>query len=108
MEKKIASALLGLGLPTSNKGYHYCKTFMEVRLRDKDRKLQDTYGKVAKIHHTQPANIERNIRRAIDCAYNLNGLELFNRMFGQKVVYDKPTVSMFVGLLDEYFAVFAG
>ena len=68
----------------------------------------DLYVKISKkFNIANEKCIERNIRHAIDRAYEANGLQEINNMFGAKVFADKqkPAAGELIKLLAEYYTL---
>lgn len=73
-----------LGIKHSNNGFKYLMTAVRVGVEDIElcSKITTLYEKVAEIHSTTPANVERSIR------YAIAGQATNNKEFILKAIYD--------------------
>lgn len=81
----IASALKELGVRELLTGYDYIETAVRLRVTNTIRKCagaMQLYYAVAKEHNTTYKAVERDIRYAIECAFDCGDPEVLNRWFG--------------------------
>lgn len=111
--KKIIEVLKDVGVPASLKGYEYLKIAINAVLNDRtymDQVTMRLYSDVAAMCDTTPSRVERNIRRAIEGAFNNMDPEQITEYFGRCYSYRKGKVtnSEFIAILAERIRVDAG
>lgn len=85
MNYAIASALKELGVREYLAGYDYIKTAVRLRVTNTIQKrdgAMQLYYAVAKEHGMPYTLVERDIRYAIECAFDCADPEVLNRWFG--------------------------
>lgn len=106
VEKEIVKVLMRVGI--RNGGYEFFKrTLLIILIEDVTFfNITDVYNRTAMFYNKNFACVEHAMRTAIDRAYNFKTLLNINELFGQEVLFDKPSVSEFVTILTEYLRVF--
>ncbi len=94
LESMVTSNLNQIGMPENIIGYQYVRTSIIMITENPDWLHSVTarlYPKVAEIHNTTPSKVERNIRNAIEIAWNKGDRHVFEQLFNTK-----PTNSKFI------------
>ncbi len=105
IELLVTDAIHKMGVPAHIKGYHYLRNAIidaveEPKVMDSITKL--LYPKVARSFNTTPSRVERAIRHAIDIAWNRNGGDTMDTLFGfSGTFYERPTNSEFIALMAD-------
>lgn len=103
-EKEI---LNNLGIRCNLLGYNYILDALKM-VQEKPDTLKnitkELYPELAKLYKTQPCNIERAIRHAIEHAWNMGNVELKNEIFGYTVNPEKgrPSNGEFLAAVAHY------
>ncbi len=93
-----------LGISGTHLGYYYLHTAVELVLEDRERLLMISkllYPKIAAIHNTTPACVERNLRTVITACWNRGDRERLYQVAGCRLQH-KPTNGEFIDLLACY------
>lgn len=103
-EKEI---LNNLGIRCNLLGYNYILDALKLVRKDQDSLkniTKELYPELARMHKTQPCNIERAIRHAIEHAWNMGNIELKNEIFGYTVNPEKgrPSNGEFLAAIAHY------
>lgn len=103
-EKEI---LNNLGIRCNLLGYNYILDALKMIKGSPDSLkniTKELYPELARLHKTQPCNIERAIRHAIEHAWNIGNVELKNRIFGYTVNPEKgrPSNGEFLAAVAHY------
>ncbi|MDD2959089.1 MAG: sporulation initiation factor Spo0A C-terminal domain-containing protein [Lachnospiraceae bacterium] len=99
--------LNNLGIRCNLLGYNYILDALKM-IRENPDSLRnitkELYPELAQIYKTQPCNIERAIRHAIEHAWNIGNIDLKNKIFGYTVSPEKgrPTNGEFLAALAHY------
>lgn len=106
LESMVTSAICILGVPAHVSGYGYMRTSIGKVVVKPDlihSVTKTLYPEVAKIHKTTPSKVERNIRNAIEIAWNRGDKQAFERMFGTTLDFSKPkpTNSEFIAMVAD-------
>ena len=106
LESLVTSAICTLGVPAHVNGYGYMRTSIGKVITKPDLMRSVTkvlYPEVARIHKTTPSKVERNIRNAIEIAWNRGDKQAFERMFGTTLDFSKPkpTNSEFIAMVAD-------
>ena len=91
-ENMVTSYLSQIGIPGNIKGFSYLRTAIITVAENPDLLHSITaklYPEVAKIHNTTPSKVERNIRNAIDIAWNKGNRQVFEELFNTKPTNSK-------------------
>jgi len=99
-----AQTLRQLGVPTKLKGYHHIVRAVEMVIADPTVLSGITkilYPTLARECRTTPERVERNIRTAVDAAWNRSTVEIRQAFFGH-CDGTKPTNSRFIELLTQH------
>ena len=107
MDRKISSIFLTMGLQPSMKGYRYLRDAVKLAMQNPDVMhcvTRRQYPAIAEQHDTTAANVEHNIRHAIDVCWQRGRGEALNGIFGYRVVLqsDKPSNSGLIALISDY------
>ena len=102
--KKICDFLIKIGVYPKLKGYNLIISSVICALRDPDCLHSITtilYPTIAKSYNVSVACVERNVRNAIDTAYNSGKLhEIANTFYGGNFKkYERPTNGEFISYL---------
>ncbi|MEG1547788.1 MAG: sporulation transcription factor Spo0A [Clostridia bacterium] len=105
-EQMITNYLRILGVPAHASGYIYLKTGIDYCVENYGKVLGITtivYPYIAKVHDSMPKRVERNIRHAIEYAWNYGNIEAQHRIFGYTVTDTKgrPTNKEFIALITD-------
>lgn len=111
--KKIIEVLKDVGVPANLKGYEYLKVAINAVLNDRtymDQVTKRLYPDVAAMCDTTASRVERNIRHAIEVAFDNVDPEQITEYFGRCCKYNKgkATNSEFIAILAERIRVDAG
>ena len=103
-EKEI---LNNLGIRCNLLGYNYILDALKMIQESPDSLkniTKELYPELARKYKTQPCNIERAIRHAIEHAWNMGNMELKNRIFGYTVNPEKgrPSNGEFLAAVAHY------
>lgn len=103
VELIVTELIRGLGIPAHIKGYRYIRTAILESIQSRillESVTKSLYPKVADIHNTTPARVERAIRHAIEAAWNRHNNEAMSSFFGYKIeeFRSRPTNSEFIAL----------
>ncbi|BED92774.1 MAG: sporulation transcription factor Spo0A [Candidatus Paraimprobicoccus trichonymphae] len=106
LETKIINILHKIGIPANIKGYIYLRKALNLCICNHEYIYTITkklYPVVAETFFTTALRVERNIRNAIEIAWNRGSAEILNMYFGYTVleVRGKPTNSEFISLISE-------
>lgn len=104
-ENLITSAVCAVGIPASFKGYPFLRTSIDMVIKNPNAihsVTKNLYPAVAEKYNTTPCRVERNIRNAIEVAWNRGNKEAFNEMFGGGLDFSKPKPTN-----SEFIAMFA-
>jgi len=98
---KIEFTLLEMGAPANQLGFKYLCDGVQLALDDPEYLREMTgrlYPEVAKINGTTPPGAERNMRHAIETAFQRCDPEVIYKYFGNSIDPDKckPTNSEFI------------
>lgn len=102
----IADFLKSVGIPVNIMGFRYLKSAIELVANDlsnMDGVTKRLYLQVAGFYNSTPSRVERNIRHAIEVAYNRGNPKLLNDIFGYTIDEDKgkPTNSEFIAMIAD-------
>jgi Response regulator containing a CheY-like receiver domain and an HTH DNA-binding domain len=105
-ENTISDLLKSVGIPVNIKGFRYLKNAIEIVTKDisnMDRITKRLYQQIADNHNSTPSRVERDIRHAIEVAYNRGNPRLLNEIFGYTIDEDKgkPTNSEFIAMMAD-------
>lgn len=105
-DNAISDLLKSVGIPVNIKGFRYLKNAIEIVTKDitnMDRITKRLYQKIADLHNSTPSRVERDIRHAIEVAYNRGNPRLLNEIFGYTIDEEKgkPTNSEFIAMMAD-------
>ena len=104
LEIFLSDALLRIGGNACLNGFEYIIDAVKCLLRRPQEYIfKELYPEVAKLNNAKAANVERNIRNAIECIWNRGKGEEINKLFGVKLYSpkEKPANGHFLMLLTE-------
>ena len=107
LQRKISDILHKIGISPSLKGYQYLREIIAVSLED-DGLLQSVtktlYPMIATKFDSTPTRVERDIRHAIEVAWNKTRVEILYKYFGYTIDGDKgkPTNSEFIAMIIDW------
>ena len=99
--------LNNLGIRCNLLGYNYILDALKMIRKNQDSLkniTKELYQELARMYKTQPCNIERAIRHAIEHAWNMGNVELKNDIFGYTVNPEKgrPSNGEFLAAIAHY------
>ncbi len=102
----VTNYLRGIGIPVNLEGYHLLKACIIYCIIMYGKPISITtevYPHVAKQFGTNVSCVERNIRNAIDVAWNRGNIEWQHKLFGYTVSKNKgrPTNKEFIAMIAE-------
>ena len=105
-KSNISELLKSVGIPVNIKGFRYLKNAIEMVAMDisnLDKITKRLYLQVADHFDSTPTRVERDIRHAIEVAYNRGNPRLLNEIFGYTIDEDKgkPTNSEFIAMMAD-------
>lgn len=105
-EKLITDAVCSVGITANLKGYAYIRTSVDMVMENPEIIYCVTkllYPEVAKKYRTTSGKVERNIRNAIEIAWNRGNKQAMEDLFGTKLNFSgfRPTNSEFIGMLAD-------
>lgn len=105
-ENNISELLKSVGIPVNIKGFRFLKNAIEIVATDisnLDKITKRLYLQVANNFNSTPTRVERDIRHAIEVAYNRGNPRLLNEIFGYTIDEDKgkPTNSEFIAMMAD-------
>ena len=106
VEVMVSGMLLEIGIPARLKGYSYLREAIIRTLADQKMLGAVTtvlYPRVAAAFDSTPSRVERDIRHAIEVAWDRGDLDALQRFFGHTVsnTKGKPTNSEFIALIAD-------
>lgn len=104
-----AELLKTIGVPAHLTGYHYIKIGLALLLENPARFSYGTkglYQAIAQQAHSSYHRVERNIRTAVEAAFDRGDLELFEKFFGSSISRKtgKPNNAQFIATLYEHLS----
>lgn len=104
-----AKLLKTIGVPAHLTGYHYIKMGLTLLLENPARFSYGTkglYQAIAQQTHSSYHRVERNIRTAVEAAFDRGDLALFEKFFGSSISRKtgKPNNAQFIATLYEYLS----
>ena len=109
MEPLISQLLLTMGVPTYLLGASYLKDAVFMAVKDEailGGMTKALYPAIALKNKTKAARVERDMRNALDAAWNKNKPEAFHAFFGYSASDSKrPTNRQFVSVLAEIIRI---
>ena len=104
-----AELLKTIGVPAHLTGYHYIKIGLALLLENPARFSYGTkglYQAIAQQAHSSYHRVERNIRTAVEAAFDRGDLELFEKFFGSSIrrKTGKPNNAQFIATLYEHLS----
>ena len=102
----VTNYMRGIGIPVNLEGYHLlkaCIIYCIVMYGKPINITTEVYPYVAKQLGTNQSCVERNIRNAIDVAWNRGNIEWQHKLFGYTVSKNKgrPTNKEFIAMIAE-------
>lgn len=110
MERRVSDMLFDLGIPARLLGHRYILDALlsvspeQLRI---PRAMDGVYRSLANLHGTTPARVERNMRNAIETAFDRCSPDTLEKYFGNSVSFDrgKPTNGELLSCLAEKLAL---
>lgn len=107
LEARIMGVIQRIGMPPGSKGYHYSQHAIKRLIEDPSLLEQITiklYPEIAEKYGSTVGRVERNIRHAIEAAWNRGDLEYIQQLFGYTVDEEKgkPTNAAFFATVANY------
>ena len=102
----VTGKLCKIGVPASLKGYEILRNAIIMAYEDKtllESVTKRLYPAVAKVSDSTPEKVERNIRNAIEVAWNRGNQSTFDEIFGATISNTKgrPTNMEFIAMLAD-------
>lgn len=106
----ITKVLLSIGLSPDLKGYSYARMAIRLVLEESSMLKSITgklYGRIAEAFQTNTKCVERNIRHAIETAWNRGNITYIEELFGYTVDAEKgkPTNAAFIATVADYINI---
>lgn len=103
----ITDFLCELGMPLHLLGFEYVRLAIYMVYNDqvyKKRITTQVYPMIAKMYNTDPQNIERSIRHAIEVAFTRGNVDTIYQLFKNTVSSTKsrPTNAEFISMLADH------
>ena len=100
----IYDLLYKFGISRNLKGYKYIEESLSYVYENNNIFIKDIYNKISNINNTNPYNIERAIRNAIETGCKKGDITYYEKVFGYSIDYNKakPTNKQFIFTLYEY------
>lgn len=110
--ERIARLLSEIGVPANLLGYAYLRTALTLLLEEPDLGRcisRSLYPRIARVHHTAAAGVERAIRHAITQTFARGGAARYRAALGRiaSAVGDRPTNSEFLAQAAEHLRLSA-
>ena len=104
--RHITNIMLHLGVPDHLKGYYYLRTAILLCVRNLSAATDASnllYPAIAKQFRTTELNVKRDMRSAIEAAWNHGNTEVIEKMFGYSIKSGrpKPTNSEFIARIAD-------
>ena len=108
LKKRVTGLLQKLGFLVNHKGYQYVRAALIKGYKDPsllEHITKGLYPELAKEFNTTPIRVERNMRLAIEAAWNRSQFEILHPYFGHTYNFDrnKPTNSEFIAKIVDKF-----
>jgi len=105
-DELITNYLRAIGVPVNLSGYQQLKTaiaFVVASGRRQIRVTNEVYVYVAEVHGTTPKRVERNIRTAIETAWQRGDIKSQHKLFGYTVhqMKGRPTNKEFIAMIAD-------
>jgi two-component system response regulator (stage 0 sporulation protein A) len=109
-ELLVTNLIRNIGIPAHIKGYKFLRTaILESTANPSylEAVTKKLYPRVAEIHQTESARVERAIRHALEIAWNRNDKTAINEFFGCNTenFTSRPTNSEFIALASDKLAM---
>ena len=107
---QITAVLNSIGMSPKLKGYGYARRAIEIVVCERGVVKGITkrlYPQIAAEYNTTPQSVERSIRNAIYCTWNVGGKETFYDITHYPTDIP-PTNGQFIALLTDYFRTTQG
>ena len=107
----VTQLIRSVGVPAHIKGYHHLRAAIEYLINHRDHAgnikyygmTTHVYPQIASNFSTSPQRVERNIRNAIEIAWNRGNIDTLHEIFGYTVNDKKgrPTNSEFIAMMAD-------
>ena len=107
VEARVSSFLRLLGVPAHIKGYRYLRKAIITVMRDPEMMSCSVtkllYPDIAKCYHTTASRVERDMRKAIEAAWDRGNIDYLQHCFGYTVssLVGRPTNSEFIATVAD-------
>ena len=105
-EKMVTNLLHDFGISANLKGYHYCRSAIIMAVQDiniQDHITKQLYPKIAEQYNTTPTRVEREIRHAIEIAWERGNPRIIKKYFVYAYTEknSRPTNSEFISTIAD-------
>lgn len=102
----VSNVMRDLGVPANVKGFNLLRTALVMVVHDESvvhNMMTNLYPQLAQAYNTTAARAERNVRHAIESAWNRSDPETQQRYFGNTVSWHKgkPTNGEFISIVAD-------
>ena len=106
LEEKVSKIFINVGIPPHIKGYAFLREGVMMAVDDPNvinNITKQLYPRIGEKYQTTPSKVERDIRHAIEVAWNRGRIENINNILGVRayVGTDKPTNGEFIALVAD-------
>lgn len=103
-ESWVDSVFLTIGIPQNVRGYDYLMAAVLLATDEPEllqRITQGLYPRIADLFNTTASRVERDIRHAIELAWNNGEMDTLNELCGYTIgaAKDRPTNSNFIAIM---------
>ena len=106
LDERISNIFISIGIPPHIKGYAYLREGIKMAVEDPhviNNVTKGLYPVIGEKFQTTASKVERDIRHAIEVAWNRGRIDAVNAIFGARVYIgtEKPTNSEFIALVAD-------
>ena len=106
LNNKINKLLLELGIAPNLTGFKYLVEAISIKVQNSDTNATDIYYQIAENQNTTSVRVERDIRHAIEKAWNNGNHDLQSKLFGYSISGEKkkPKNMLFIAGIVLYLS----
>ena len=102
----VTQIIRDLGVPAHVKGYCYLRSAIIMATENYELNYaitKELYPAIAKKYNTTPQRVERDIRHAVELAWDTGDMETLSQYFGYRIKksFDKPTNSEVIANISD-------